>query len=582
MTMNNYSVFNNMIDVLQYQSEVKADKIVYTFLDYTLDDDYVENKITYRQLEKKASIVSFFLQQHQCFGERAILLYPPGIDYIVAFFACLRAGVLAVPSYPPYSTKIFSQFISIVKDALPKFVITNKLMAEVLKSQLGESPDFPDIIWIETDGLDDEELHEYKPTPNKIAFLQYTSGSTSQPRGVMVTHDNLLHNLFLIRDSFQHESHSCGVIWLPPYHDMGLIGGILQPLYAGFPVVLMSPLDFLKKPIRWLRAITSYRANTSGGPNFAYELCIRKVTPEQRQSLDLRSWDLAFNGAELVQADTIEEFAKTFEDCGFNPRAFYPCYGLAESTLIVTGGLKGELPKIAQFDKESILDNIALPKNSHDGGLHKRYVGCGYPLHVGEVAIVDQETCVKLEQGCVGEIWVKNPSVAFGYWNNNDETERIFNAYLSDTNEGPFLRTGDLGFIYDGELFVIGRINDIIIRGKNYYPYDIEKSAEISHPCLRKGCNALFSVGEADDMRIILMQEIKNGYEDIDLREVVSSIRDLIALNHQLYVNEIVLIRQNSIPKTSSGKIRRSACRENYLRNKFEAVFGEQQNLDSL
>ncbi|MCG8400389.1 MAG: fatty acyl-AMP ligase, partial [Firmicutes bacterium] len=553
--------------------DVDGDKTAYIFLEHSINDDLSEHKITYKQLEKKACILSFFLQQHEGYGERAILLYPPGIDYIVAFFACLRAGVLAVPSYPPYSKKVFSQFSSIVKDARPKFIITNKLMVGILKSQFDKDIGFSNIIWVTTDDLNDEELYNFKTTPNKIAFLQYTSGSTSQPKGVMITHDNLLHNLFAIHQSFQHDSESTGVIWLPPYHDMGLIGGILQPLYAGFTVVLMSPLDFLKKPIRWLRAITSYRANTSGGPNFAYELCIRKITREQKQGLDLSSWDLAFNGAEVVQASTMDRFINEFGDCGFKPEAFYPCYGLAESTLIVTAGKKGKPFKTIFFDHQSTPSKVE-PKDAYGSGLHKKYVSCGTSMYPGEVIIVDPDSNRKMDEEFIGEIWVRGPSVASGYWNNKEETERVFNAHLADTGEGPYLKTSDMGFTYNGELFVVGRINDIIVRGKNYYPYDVEKIAESCHPALRIGCNALFSVNDINDVKIVLVQEIRYSHDgDIKPEDIIDSIRNSVALSQQLHINDIVLIKQNTIPKTTSGKIRRNECRKQYINNELNIAF---------
>lgn len=572
----NGKITNNIIDLLQNQLEENPEKNAYIFLNYNFDNDVSNDKITYAELDKRARLISAQFHQKKGFGERAVLLFPPGIDYIVAFFACLYAGVLAVPSYPPYSQKTFAQFVSILKDAVPKFIVTSNTMAEMFKFKIMACDDLPDLIWVETDEINDNKMYDYAATPNKIAFLQYTSGSTSQPRGVMITHENLLHNLYLISRCFRHNSESRGVIWLPPYHDMGLIGGILQPLYAGFPVVLMSPLDFLKNPVRWLQAISDYRATTSGGPNFSYELCIRKITPEQRANLDLSSWDLAFNGAEPVDPGTIERFSKTFADCGFNPRAFYPCYGLAESTLIVTGGRKGTLPNIITVEKDSLINGrVVESKAPLDSKVNKRYVSCGCALHTGEVIIVDPELYVKKDDGYVGEIWVKSPSVALGYWNNEDKTSKIFNAYLSDTNEGPYLRTSDLGFIYKGELFVIGRIDDIILYGKNYHPYDIEKTAEQSSPYLRSGCNALFSIKEDSKEKIVLVQEIKPQYEaaKADLKEIIDAIRNSIAVNHELYVHDIILIKPNTLPKTSSGKIRRNACRDFYLAGTLERIF---------
>jgi acyl-CoA synthetase (AMP-forming)/AMP-acid ligase II len=564
------SQFRTIADLLRYRSSENPDAVAYVFLEFLVNDRIVEHPITYGELDAKSRRLGSCLRNSIARGERAVMLYPPSIDYIVAFFACQYTGIIAVPSYPPFSQRTLAQFISIMQDANPKRILSTKTIADSFKSMLsGESQQqiCPEWMWMDTDDPEDAGIEPVFTTYD-ISFLQYTSGSTSKPKGVMLTHGNLLHNLFLIRQCFGHHEGSRGVIWLPPYHDMGLIGGILQPLYAGFPVYLFSPLSFLKKPLRWLQAITRYKATTSGGPNFAYELCIRKITPDQCKDLDLSSWDLAFNGAEPVQPSTLKRFSESFKECGFDARAFYPCYGLAESTLIVSGGRKESPTFIKTFDMDALRGNIIRETDGEDVQ-KKMYVGCGSSLAQGEIIIVDPEMRIECDPDRIGEIWVKGPSVAIGYWNNPAETEKSFHAHLQDSNEGPYLRTGDLGFFHQGELFITGRIKDMIIhRGMNIYPHDIERSAEQSHPSLRRGCNAAFSIDDLNENRIVLLQEITCSpaeIEDGKIQEIISSIRTAVAVNLGIQVHDIALVRNNTLLKTSSGKIQRNACRAAYL-----------------
>jgi acyl-CoA synthetase (AMP-forming)/AMP-acid ligase II len=356
-----------------------------------------------------------------------------------------------------------------------------------------------------------------------------------------------------------------GVIWLPLYHDMGLIGGVLQPLYGGFPVVLMSPVDFLQKPVRWLKAISHYRATTSGGPNFAYDLVQRKVTSQQIASLDISSWQLAFTGAEPVRAETLSKFADTFEPCGFREPAFYPCYGMAETTLIVSGGEKKATPVVCQVDKLALEQNqIIITEKEEDS---RQIIGCGKSLSGLQIAIADTQSSIALPDNRVGEIWISGSSVAQGYWNQPGETQATFNSYLADTGEGPFLRTGDLGFLRDGELFVTGRIKDtIIIRGQNYYPQDIELTVAQSHPALRPYCGAAFAIDLDNSERLVIVQELERSYlRKLDVTEVVESIRQAVTAEHNLSIYATVLVKTGSIPKTSSGKIQRHACKAGFL-----------------
>jgi acyl-CoA synthetase (AMP-forming)/AMP-acid ligase II len=365
---------------------------------------------------------------------------------------------------------------------------------------------------------------------------------------------------------------------------------------VGVPCVLMPPVAFLQRPVRWLQAISRYRATISVAPNFAYDLCVRKITPAQRATLDLRSWEMAFNGAEPIRAATLERFAATFAPCGFRREAFYPCYGLAEATLIVSGGEKADIPVVQTVQQAALERHQVVPATAKDEDT-RTLVSCGRTLLDGRVVIADPESRTRCQPGEVGEIWVAGPSVAQGYWNRPAETVQTFQAYLADTGEGPFLRTGDLGCVYQGELFVTGRMKDvIIIRGSNHYPQDIELTVERCHPSLRPGCGAAFAVEVAGEERLIVVQEVERRYQPprqrpperrqvdvdpgfdpecpqpLDLDAVVGNIRQAVAEQHGMQVYAVLLLRAGSIPKTSSGKLQRYACCAGFLTDSLEVV----------
>ena len=354
---------------------------------------------------------------------------------------------------------------------------------------------------------------------------------------------------------------------------MGLVGGVLQPLYGGFPVTLMSPVDFLQKPLRWLQANSRYKATTSGGPNFAYDLCVRRITDEQKATLDLSNWEVAFNGAEPIRADTLERFAAAFEPCGFRASAFYPCYGMAETTLIVSGGVKATQPTIKIIQGEPLEQNQVVPAfNQKDGT--RTLVSCGQTRLEQQIVIAHPETLKICLPDEVGEIWVSGDSVAQGYWNRSEETEHTFKAYLADSGEGPFLRTGDLGFLHDGEIFITGRIKDlIIIRGRNHYPQDIELTVEQSHAALRLSHGAAFSVDVDDVEQLVIAQEVERSYlRNLNVNEIVTAMCQSVAQQHEIQIYAILLLKTGSIPKTSSGKIQRYACRTGFLNNSLDVV----------
>jgi acyl carrier protein len=379
----------------------------------------------------------------------------------------------------------------------------------------------------------------------------------------MLTHANLLHNSSAIRQCFSAGDDSRGVIWLPPYHDMGLIGGVLQPLYGGFPVVLMSPLAFLARPLRWLQAITRHRGTISGGPNFAYDLCVRKIGPAERATLDLGSWQLAFNGAEPIHPDTLDRFVTAFGPCGFRREAFYPCYGLAEGTLISSGGQHGRTPTVLSVAKEALGGGQAIAPRADEAA--QPLVSCGASIAGQELIVVDPERHVPVAAGRVGEIWLRGPSVARGYWQRGEETAASFQARRADTDEGSYLRTGDLGFIVDGELYVTGRIKDlVIVRGRNLYPQDIERTAVACHAALRPGCAAAFAVAAAGEEHLVIVLEA-DARVSFAAPALVEAIRRAVAEEHEVQAHAIVLVGPGGVPKTSSGKVQRRACRAQYL-----------------
>ena len=477
---------------------------------------------------------------------------------------------MAVPAYPPRNRRNAPRILAIASDAQAAIALTTTPILPKVRSLLIERAALEKLRWLITDDLDQSiALNWQVPAiaSDTLAFLQYTSGSTGAPKGVMLSHGNLLHNAAVTYELMGHSLQSVFVSWLPVYHDMGLIGGILQPLYGGFPCILMPPAAFLQRPYRWLQTISQYRGTTSGAPNFAYELCIEKISAEQRQSLDLSCWRVAFNGAESVRSQTLERFAAEFADCGFRREAFYPCYGMAETTLMVSGGRYTHPPVIQAVQKIALEQHrivdaaIDIPVTDEIQSL----VGCGRTIPQQQIVIAHPETLTRCAPDEVGEIWVSGPSVGQGYWQRPEETAQIFRAHLADTGEGPFLQTGDLGFLHDGELFVTGRVKDlIIIRGRNLYPQDVELTAEHSHPSLRLGSGAAFAVEVGSEERLVVVQELEFRAKP-DIEEVTSAIRQAITEEYEVQVYGVVLIKPGSIPKTSSGKIQRRACKAKFL-----------------
>lgn len=570
-----------LIDLLCSRLWHQPDHLAYTFLP---DGDAQEINLTYEELDRRARAIAQSLREFETQAQRVLLLYPPGIDFIAGFFGCLYAGMIAVPAYPPDAARLnrtLPRLQAIANDAQAKIVLTDSRILSMSKFVFAQAPELETLRWIATDAIPTGEPSERwnRPTSqgDDIAFLQYTSGSTGTPKGVMLSHSNLLHNASLVYNAVEHTAGDRYVSWLPMFHDMGFMAGVLQPLYAGIPAILMSPVSFLQNPVCWLRAISRYKATTSGGPNFAYDLCVRKINPDLRATLDLSSWSVAFNGAEPIHAETLDRFAKTFESCGFRRETFFPCYGLAEATLIVSGGMKSATPTVKTFEPDALKNNRVIETNL-EAGENRLLVGCGQPLGDQRIAIVDPDSLKRCSTDQVGEIWVSGPSVAKGYWNLPEQTEYSFRAYISDTGEGPFLRTGDLGFLQDGQLFITGRLKDlIIIRGLNHYPQDIELVVEQSHRSLKQGCGAAFSIEADNQEQLVVVQEVDPNKE-ADLNLVFENMRKAVAENHELQLYAIALIKPGTIPKTSSGKIQRRECKTSFLENSLNIIARWQQS----
>ncbi|MDM8515210.1 amino acid adenylation domain-containing protein [Desulfobacterales bacterium HSG16] len=602
---------SDLASLLRFKAKTQPDKTGYIFLK---NGEKEESSITYSQLDAKAMAIAENLLINCRKNDRVLLLYPSGIDYIAAFFGCIYAGCIAVPVYPPQPARMdrtLPRLLSIVSNAWPSAVLTTSKFFRMKDKMLMFDQSFDRMKWLVSDDMKEPAAPDWKGPliePDMIAFLQYTSGSTGNPKGVMISHSNLMHNQEVIKAGFESRESSVAVGWLPLYHDMGLIGNIMHSLYRSIKIVFMSPMSFLQKPSRWLNAISKYSAAFSGGPNFAYDLCVQRVSSDQKKELDLKCWDTAFSGSEPVRFETIERFSKAFECCGFTRKAFFPCYGLAEATLMVSGNRKEE-PIIKSFDLKALNEKrmiVSCEKTTESTNL----AGAGRPVKGQLVKIVDPETFEVCKSGEIGEIWISGQSVAGGYWKNPDETRKMFQVrpkeYKNIEPGRTFFRTGDLGAFYDEELFITGRIKDmIIIRGKNHYPQDIEKTVEKSFPLIRPGSCAAFSVEHKNNERLVVVAEIERrhiehkkpasdgrrrrkpknlrnfkilpeyDHEDnlpFSAEDALNAVRAAVSKRHDLQVWALMLIKVGTIPKTTSGKIRRNACKSEFFNKEFNLV----------
>ncbi len=565
--------------ILQRRAALSPGRRAYVFLGEHGDE---QAALTDGELHERAQATAAELAARCAPGDRALLLFPPGLDFMVAFFACLYAGVVAVPVNPPRQGRLAAAARGIAADCEPTAVLAAAALLDEAKTVLPQAGQRGAAVsWLPVGGaVERRAVPAFQPVPlapDSIAFLQYTSGSTAVPKGVMVSHGNLLANERMIAAAFGHDQDSTVVGWAPFFHDQGLIGNVLQPMYVGASCVLMSPMTFARRPLRWLEAISRYRAHTSGGPNFAFDACVARAARGDIPGLDLSSWRVAFNGAEPIRPETLRRFSEIFAPYGFAAEAMYPCYGLAEATLLVTGSRKGRGPRTLQADAGELGRERYVPvPPGHGGppGQSRTLAGSGLALPGEDVRVVDPATGLPCVPDRVGEIWIAGPHVARGYWRREDATAATFRAQCPDAPGRHYLRTGDLGFIADGELYVVGRLKDlVIIRGRNYYPQDIEDTVISSHRALRPGGCAAFAVPNAvGGEQLVVIQEVKPDAAALaGTGDITGAIRAAVIRDHQIALGDLLLTRPGQLQKTSSGKIMRAAARERYLAAGFQA-----------
>ena len=562
----------NLVEQVRYWASAQPEKLAFRFL--TRVEENEESTLTYAELDQRARAIAAKLVSMGMVGQRALMLYPPGLEFVEAFMGCYYAGVIPVPAYPPRRNRNMSRITAISKDAQAAIALTVDSVISRGDDVVGNSPHLRSIQWLPTEKIPTELASDWakpKMSGGDLGLIQYTSGSTGTPKGVMLTHQNLMANCAMISHAFGLQHDTVGLSCLLTYHDMGLIGGVLNTMFLGMDMTLMSPVMFLTRPLRWLEAISDYGVTVSGGPNFAYRWCIKKVKHEECETLDLSAWSVAFNGAEPVRADILEEFSKKFEPYGFRHTAHYPCYGMAETSLIVTGGNHKEPPVFGTFDRTELAKHMVKPvPEDHENSY--RLVGCGQVIPTEEVIIVDPDKCIKLTDGRIGEIWIDSPSSGLGYWNRERETEDVFHGRLKQDNGKLYVRSGDLGFFNNGELFVTGRLKDmIVIRGVNRYPQDIESTVENCDNRLRSGGAAAFAVDHWDREHLVVVCEVERR-RGSEWEPVLDQIKRAVIAEHDIPPDAVVLVRHNSVPKTSSGKVQRHACRQQFIDDQLQEI----------
>ena len=560
---------------LYHWAATQPDSLAFTYLS---DGITPSQTLTYRKLHHQAQVIAEFLGNSLSPGDRVLLMFPPGLEFISAFFGCLYSGVIAVPIPELNSLRAKRnrpRICSIVKDSQTSAILTTKKLFEDRPSKLEEFSKIP-----AAKHLFIEEIFQGNPReeelgfelPNEIAFLQYTSGSTASPKGVIVTQQCLTEQLKALTHSCGLTEKSISLNWMPHFHDYGLVNGLLLNVYLGTHTFVMAPTKFLQNPLVWLQAITKYQITHSSGPNFAYDLCVTKTKPEERVTLNLQTWSFASCGAEPIRVETMKRFIQTFEPFGFDRRSFAPAYGLAEYTLAATITPYGNMPSHLEVDAQNLEKGVIVPALPTTHSI-KKIVSCGCPVQGADLRIIDDKTRHHSLPDRIGEIWLAGPSIAKGYWQRAEETQQTFKAFTADTQEGPFLRTGDLGFIRKGHLYVTGRLKDlIIIRGNNYFPQDIEQTAQESHLAFQQGTTVAFSVSNGSDEHLVVVQEVRRVPPQSDFEDLTSTIKQAISLEHALPVQAVVLVKPGSIPKTTSGKLQRQVCKDAFLTNSLTSL----------
>ena len=567
--MNNFTIVNSM----QEHALQKPDEIAFRYIN-SIDDD--GETLSYLELYNESRAVANFIKGIAEPGSCILLFFPPGIEYVKAFYGCLMAGMIAVPLYPPRKNAKSNRVVKVVESCGTTVALTTVSELEgvseawSVQNTEGHHLDFYSLENVKYSGK--ENLDEYQVSGDDVAFLQYTSGSTGAPKGVTITHNNIIANL-------EHLSLMSGgcpedifVNWLPLFHDLGLITAILWPVFLGAPSTLMAPATFVREPSIWLKAINKYRGSMCGAPNFAYDLCSKKVSDADMEGLDLSCWRVAYNAAEPVRARTLSQFTERFSNIGFKSEAFYPGYGMAEATVLITGGKSDCPPVVLNADKQALSENkIELSTEEESTA---KLVGCGTALPPHDVRVVDPESGKVLQDGHVGEIWFSGPSVSIGYWKKEELNRVTFEqtAIEEDMERQGYLRTGDLGVMYEGELFVTGRMKDLIIlKGKNFYPQDIELSAAESNSAIRPGQIAAFSISDAGREQLVVVAELdRNSFKKVDKSAVIHGVRENVFADHEINVDRVILLKPYTIPMTSSGKIQRKQTKSMLENNEFE------------
>ena len=567
--------YSTLRDLLDERARERPHSIAYAFLAGT----ELQNQWDYAALRRETAKIAAHLKDRGAARSRVLLIYPQGLEFLAAFFACLCGNVVAVPVPAPEAWNLrrsMPRLRAIAEDAKATLVLTTRKILDLTAALGATAWDFSTMPWIATDELSGDaqsDLGDEPIDPGGLAYLQYTSGSTATPSGVMISHENLMHHLSALHKA-------CGygdgvtVNWMPHFHDYGLVQGLLQPLYSGDPCYFMSPMSFLKRPAHWLAAITKYRGTHSQAPNFAYDHCVRRTRPEERDALDLRSWKAAGNAAEPINPRVLDAFAEMFKPFGFRTSTFAPAFGLAEATLLVSSTPLDAGPRILNLDAGALEEGRIV--SARPGDTKRQVVGCGAIVGDTKVAIVDPDTLSRCPADRIGEIWVSDTAVAGGYWNQPERSKEIFDARLSDTGEGPWLRTGDLGFLRDGQLYIAGRLKDlIIIRGANFAPQDIEWLSQRADPAFAGAESAAFSVPLDGEERLVVVQELnrKDRPPDADLQAIAAKIRQNIAEEFDIRAYAVALVKRGTILKTSSGKIQRRACRAALFDGSLDTMF---------
>jgi acyl-CoA synthetase (AMP-forming)/AMP-acid ligase II len=565
--------FASLVHALEHRAATQSDERALIFLS---DRGAEEAVLTFRELHDAAHAVAKRLADAAKPGDRALLVFPPGPEFVVAFFGCLIARVIAVPMMVPRRQSSRDSSASIMANCKPVLALTSPALA--LRDDLAARFAGHDLPWLTVDLAPGEggAIALPRPKSDDIAFLQYTSGSTSDPKGVVVTHAMLLANMGMAQEALGTGKHSTCVNWLPLYHDMGLILSVVGSMYLGALCVLLSPSGFMQRPLTWLRAISHYRAEITASPNFAYDLCSARLRADQMEGVDLSSWKIILIGAEPIRAATIEKFIETFTPYGLAPRAMNPGFGMAEATLIVSMSPVGAGHDTRSLSRSASQMNII--RDTEDKADAQVLVGCGYPIPNSRLAIVDPQTLRRLPPDTVGELWIEGPHVARAYWDNPQASDASLKAHIAG-EDGEWLRSGDLGFLdARGQLFITGRSKDlIIIRGMNHYPQDIELTVERAHPALRQNGGAVFSVpDDRGEESLVVVQEVERTARNrIDPDEITGLIREAVANEHEVFARHIVLIRPQTLPKTTSGKVQRSLTRKLWLEQKLDYLTAE-------